>query len=80
VNLLKLSSAELNNMDKKEVHEGYKKIMAVMLMDFYIQCSNHFDSGNNITVKALTDYIEEWMEKKIKKQPAEDWNPGDSGK
>lgn len=80
MNLLNLSSDQLKNMSKEEVHEGYKKILSVMLMDFYIDCSNSFDSGNDITVRDLNNFIAHWLEKKIIKKPAEDWNPGDSGK
>ena len=80
MNLLKLSAAQLKNMDKQKVHEGYKKILSVILMDFYIDCSNAFDSGNNITVRDLNEFIAKWLEKKIKKDAVDDWHPGDSGK
>jgi hypothetical protein len=80
MNLLNFSAEQLKNMSKEEVHEGYKKILSVMLMDFYIDCSNSFNSGNDITVRDLNNFIAHWLEKKIIKKPAEDWNPGDSGK
>jgi len=79
MNLLDLSAEELKNMDKKTVHDGYKKIMSVMLMDFYIDCSNHFDE-KDITLQDLTDYIAKWVDKKITKEPQKEWNAGDSGK
>jgi hypothetical protein len=80
MNLLNLSAAQLKNMSKQEVHEEYKNVLGFMLMDFYIECSNHFDSGNDITMQQLTDYIAKWLDKKIIKKPHKEWNPGDEGK
>ena len=67
---------ELKKMDVQTVHEGYKKILANMLMDFYINAAN--DDVDLKTLKDLTDFIDTWISKRIKPQH-KDWCPGDKG-
>lgn len=64
-------------MSKQEVHDGYKKIIAHMLMTFYLDVQNVSDSFE--TVKHLHDYVDHWVAANIK-SPHEDWKPGDCGK
>lgn len=74
---MKKTPEELKNISKEDVHDGYKKILSHVLMDFYIDCTN---SEKQIeTVQDLTDFVTEWVKKKIR-PPHQYWNPGDSGK
>lgn len=77
LDLLKKTPEELRHMDKLEIHEGYKKIIKHMLMDFYLSCMKAEVEFK--TLKDLLDYIDGWIKDRIK-PPAEDWNPGDCGK
>jgi hypothetical protein len=75
--LLKFSPSELKNMDKQTIHEGYKKILARMLMHFYIDCTN--TDMKLETLGDLSEFIRMWIDKHI--EPAhQEWNPGDCGK
>lgn len=76
LDLLKLSPSELKNMDRGDIHEGYKKIISIMLMDFYISGSNADPPIE--TIEDLTEFIEVWVSKNIK-SPHPGWNPGDMG-
>lgn len=77
MNLLNLTPEQLRNMDKNEVHEGYKKIIEVMLLNFTADYLGRQDEINY--VEDLEAFIKEWVEKNCK--PAhKDWNPGDCGK
>lgn len=74
--LLNLSAEQLKRMPKETVHEGYKKILAEMLMDFYVDCTN--TTAPLETLGDLNNFIDYWLSRKIK-SPHPDWNPGDSG-
>jgi hypothetical protein len=76
VNLLKLTPDQLRKMDKKLVHNGYQKVIGMMLEDFYIESFTNF---NGESIEDLRAFIQIWVEKKTK-PPHEDWNPGDTGK
>ena len=69
------SPQELKDLSREEIHENYKKIIKLMLFEFYVHASNRFD--DDITVKMLNDYIHHWVEGRF--MPArEDWNPNDN--
>jgi hypothetical protein len=76
-NLLNMSPSELREMSKEDVHDGYRKILENMLMDFYVATT---DSDVKIeTLFDLNQFIRRWLDKRIS-PPNEAWKPGDCGK
>jgi hypothetical protein len=75
--LLKLSAEELKGMKKEEVHKGYAALMAHILMDFYVDCSNK--EPPIATLADLQQFIAKWLSTRLK-PPHEEWRPGDCGK
>ena len=83
MNLLKLSARQLKEIDKQTIHDGYKKIMAFMLREFYIDCSDMISekfSDRDFHEEDLKEFIMKWLDEKITKEPVQDWKPGDCGK
>jgi len=63
-----------NKLKKKDLHESYKKILAITLSDFYVEASN-CEPGIQ-TLQDLKEFIDKFLQERIK-APREDWNPGD---
>lgn len=72
--LMEMDPSELIEMDKSIIHEGYKIIVACMLIQF---CSDISDMTDEIQGNEdLKNFIYNWVEKNIK-SPHSDWNVGD---
>ena len=75
--LLNKTADDLKKMPKNQVHEGYKEIIGLMLMDFYTEASNL--EKPLTTVQDCQDFIKKFIDKHIK-PPSSSWQPGDHGK
>jgi hypothetical protein len=76
MDLLNLTPEQLKNMSKQAVHEGYKKVITIILKNFCTDLSNHFEGES---MEELEEFIQVWVDESIK--PAhKEWHPGDTGK
>lgn len=75
--LTDLPPEELIKMSREQLHEGYKKVMKNMVVNFFWDAFSYVQTirGDTNGVTEVEEFTSKWIDEHLK--PArEDWHPG----